>query len=136
MIEKSAPRITDWNHEACRVMTLYDREGQIFLSHPQTNNEFHAHHYVTVLIFKTNTRKRLPEVPEYAELRHNVTWRRHFNITMTLRIDVRPTFCWRVAVRFYIFPKTADILIWCARKVSPFQFCFHLCFFGRFVVFT
>ena len=82
------------------MMILYDREGQIFLSHPQTNNEFHAHHYVTVLIFKTNTLKRLPEVPEYDELRHNVTRRRHFNIKMTLRIDVRPTFGWRVAVRF------------------------------------
>ena len=29
-IEKSVPRIDDWHHEACRVMTNGDREGQIF----------------------------------------------------------------------------------------------------------
>ena len=33
-IEKSVPRITDWHHEACRVMTNGNHEGQIFLSHP------------------------------------------------------------------------------------------------------
>ena len=46
--EKSVPRITDWHHEACRVMTNGDREGQIFLSHPHTNNGFLflAHHSV------------------------------------------------------------------------------------------
>ena len=30
VIEKSVPRITDWHHEACRVMTNGDREGRIF----------------------------------------------------------------------------------------------------------
>ena len=39
-MEKSVPRITDWYHKACRVMTIGDREGQIFLSHPHTNNGF------------------------------------------------------------------------------------------------
>ena len=39
-IEKSVPRITDWHHEACRVMTNGDHEGQIFLSHPHSNNGF------------------------------------------------------------------------------------------------
>ena len=39
-IEKSVPRITDWHHEACRVMTLGDREGRIFLSNPHTDNGF------------------------------------------------------------------------------------------------
>ena len=37
-IEKSVPRITDWHHEACRVMPNGDREGRIFLSHTYTNN--------------------------------------------------------------------------------------------------
>ena len=37
-IEKSVPRITDWHHEACRVMTNGDGEERIFLSHPHTNN--------------------------------------------------------------------------------------------------
>ena len=39
-IEKAVPRITDWHHEACRVMTSRDHEGRIFLSHPHTNNGF------------------------------------------------------------------------------------------------
>ena len=39
-IEKSVPRITDWHHEACRVMTNGDHEGQNFLYHPHTNNGF------------------------------------------------------------------------------------------------
>ena len=38
-IEKSVPRITDWHHEACQVMTNGDRKGRIFLPHPHTNNE-------------------------------------------------------------------------------------------------
>ena len=29
-IEKSVPRITDWHHVACRVMTKGDHEGRIF----------------------------------------------------------------------------------------------------------
>ena len=45
-IEKSVPRITDWHHEACGVMTNGDCEGQIFLSHPHMNKRifFLAHH--------------------------------------------------------------------------------------------
>ena len=36
--EKSIPTIAVWHHEACRVMTNADPEGQIFLSYPHTNN--------------------------------------------------------------------------------------------------
>ena len=39
-IEKSVPRIIDWHHEACRVMTIGDPKGQIFLSHPHMNKGF------------------------------------------------------------------------------------------------
>ena len=39
-IEKSVPRITDWDHEACRKMTNGDHEGRIFLPHPHTNSGF------------------------------------------------------------------------------------------------
>ena len=39
-VEKSVPRITDWHHEACRVMTNSDCEERIFLSHPHPNNGF------------------------------------------------------------------------------------------------
>ena len=38
-IEKSIPRITDWHHEACRVITIGDLEGWDTLSHPHMNNE-------------------------------------------------------------------------------------------------
>ena len=30
-IEKSEPRMTEWHHEACRVMINGDFEGQIFI---------------------------------------------------------------------------------------------------------
>ena len=39
-IEKSVPRITDWHHEACWVMTNGDHKGRIFQSHAHTNNGF------------------------------------------------------------------------------------------------
>ena len=39
-IEKYVPRITDWRHRTCRVITIGDHEGQIFLSHPRTNSGF------------------------------------------------------------------------------------------------
>ena len=35
-IEKSVPRISDWHHEACRVMTSGDHEGRIFFYHTLT----------------------------------------------------------------------------------------------------
>ena len=39
-IEKSVPRITPWHHEAIRLMTNGDPEGQIFQSYPHTNGFF------------------------------------------------------------------------------------------------
>ena len=35
---KSIQKITIWHHKACQVMTIGDPEGQIFQSHPQTND--------------------------------------------------------------------------------------------------
>ena len=39
-MEKSERRVTVWHHEACRVITNGDPEGQLFLSHPHTKNGF------------------------------------------------------------------------------------------------
>ena len=39
-IEKSIPRIGVWHHKACRVVTIGDPNGRIFLSYPNTNNGF------------------------------------------------------------------------------------------------
>ena len=36
-IEKSVTRMVVWHHEACRVMTNSDPQGQNFLSYPHTN---------------------------------------------------------------------------------------------------
>ena len=66
MIEKSVPRITVWHHEACRVMTNGDREGRIFLSHPQTNNILF---YLLTIKYRI---LRLREVPDYVEMQHNM----------------------------------------------------------------
>ena len=45
VIDESVPRITDWHHEACRVMTIGYLEGLIFLSHPDTNNGLSLSHH-------------------------------------------------------------------------------------------
>ena len=65
-IEKSIQRITFRHHEACRVMTNRDLEGQIFRYHPHMNNGL-------FFLLTLNTafhiiKKRLFEVPEYAEM--------------------------------------------------------------------
>ena len=39
-IEKSVTRVTDWHHEACRVMLNSDPEWQIFLSTPYTHDRY------------------------------------------------------------------------------------------------
>ena len=39
-IEKAVPRIANWHHEACRVLTNGDPEGHVFLAYPHTNNGF------------------------------------------------------------------------------------------------
>ena len=50
-------------HEACRVVTNGDPEGQIFLSYPNTTNVFFFL-LTTVFLFKN----KLPEVSEYAKI--------------------------------------------------------------------
>ena len=62
-IEKSVPRIAFCHHEACRVLTNGDPEGQIFLSNPHTNDGFFFL-LTTIFLFKN---KHL-EVPEYAKI--------------------------------------------------------------------
>ena len=69
-IEKFVPRITDWHHEACQVMTNGDCEGSIFLSHPHTNDGFFSCSPLNNSFYIGKTWKRLPESPEYAEMRH------------------------------------------------------------------
>ena len=86
---KSILKITNYHHQACQMMTNCDREGRIFLSHPQTNNGlvFLVTTKYFILYWKKKTFKSLPENPE---LSWNATWCCPFNITMALLIDVRP----------------------------------------------
>ena len=69
-IEKSVPRITDWHHEACRMMTIGDHEGLIFLSHPHTHKGYFLLLTTKYLILYYKDIKTLPEKPEFAEMRH------------------------------------------------------------------
>ena len=46
-IEKSIPRITNWHS---LVMTIGDHKGQMFLSHPHTNNRLFVLHTTKYLI--------------------------------------------------------------------------------------
>ena len=50
------------------MMTNGDSEGRFFLSHPYTNNGIFFLHTIIYNIFIC--KKRLPEVPEYAGMRH------------------------------------------------------------------
>ena len=100
-IEKSVPRITDWHHEACRVMTNGDRERQIFLSHPHTNNGFFFLLTTKYLILNW---KKMKKTSRKSWIPWDVMWWPHFNITMTSRIDVWPACSWQAAV-FLSFPR-------------------------------
>ena len=51
------------------VMTNGDHEGQIFLSHPHTNNGFF---FLLTIKYRILCLKMLLEVPEYAHLRHDM----------------------------------------------------------------
>ena len=70
-IEKSVPRIAVWHHEACRVMTNGDPEGQIFLSYPRMNDGFFSCSplFLSINLFILN---KLPEVPEYANMQFHM----------------------------------------------------------------
>ena len=71
------------------MMTNSDCEGQIFLSHPHTNNgiffllttKYHILYYKNM-----HMRRRRPENPEYTEMRHGDAI---FNISMMSQIDVQ-----------------------------------------------
>ena len=69
-IEKSVLRITDWHHEACRVMTNGDPEGRIVLSYPHTNNGFFF--LLTTVFIYLSIYNTLPEVPEYAKMQFHM----------------------------------------------------------------
>ena len=68
-IEKSIPRITDGYHKAYQVMTNGNHKGWIFLSHPYTNNRVF---FLLTIEYGILCVKRPQEVPEYAELRHDM----------------------------------------------------------------
>ena len=53
----------------CWVMTNGDPKGLIFVSHPHTNNGLFFLHTIKYRILCLT--KRLPEVPEYDEMRHD-----------------------------------------------------------------
>ena len=84
-IEKSVPKITDWHHEACRVMKNGDREGRIFLSHPHMNNGFFFLLTTKYLILYW---KNMKKTYRKSWIQWDATWWGHFNITKTSEIDV------------------------------------------------
>ena len=91
--EKSVPRITDWRHEACPVMTNGDQEGRFFLSILTRIINCFSCSPLSTAFYIRKTWKRLPENLEYAEMRHgdvifNTFWR-HFDVTDWPAADVR-----------------------------------------------
>ena len=99
-------------------MTNGDYEGRSCLYHPHTNNGFFFLLTTKYLI----KRKRIPESPEYAKIRHG-------HIILTLQRRHGSTCGQRAAVRFYLslglvwyvkfltWVKTTEIPIWCARNL-------------------
>ena len=69
-IEKSVPRITDWHPEACRVMTIFDPEGRVFLSQPHTHDGYFFWLTTKYFILYHKDMKRLTESFEFAEMQH------------------------------------------------------------------
>ena len=69
-IEKSVLRITDWHHEACRVMTNVDLEGWIFLFHTINGFFFHAHQspFNTAFLYSKISSQKFRN-----RLRHDIT---------------------------------------------------------------
>ena len=76
-------------------MTNGDREGHIFLSHPQIKNGLFF--LLTIKYHIFILKKMFPEICGYAEMR--ISRRRHFNITMTSLVFQREV------VRFLSFPR-------------------------------
>ena len=75
-IEKSVWRIAVWHHEACRVMTSGDPEGQIF--YPTLTRIMDSFSCSPLFFYlKISFQKSLNT------LRCNFTWWRHLNITIT-----------------------------------------------------
>ena len=125
-IEKSVQRITDWHHEACLVITIGDREGQIFLCLPHMNSGlFFLLTTKFRILYCENMKKGFQNILN--SLRYDMVT--SLNITMTSRIDVRPAFGRRAAVHFYlshglvqvelyhmlyhILAETREIYLWC-----------------------
>ena len=67
------------------MMTIGVREGRIFLSHPHMNNGFFFLLTTKYHILYWKYMKRLPENPEFAEMRHGDI------IAKMSWIDVRPS---------------------------------------------
>ena len=79
---KSVPRTTVWDHEACRVMTIGNLEGWIFLSPSHTNNG---------VFFLLTIKLRILCLKNAHIIRCELTWWRHFNVPMTSLIFRRAT---------------------------------------------
>ena len=69
-MEKPVPWITDWHHEACRVLTNGDLKGRGFLSHPHTIMNYFSYSPLSTAFCIERTRKSLPGSHEFAKMRH------------------------------------------------------------------
>ena len=75
------------------MMTNGDHEGRVFLSHPHTNNGFFFLLTTKYSFYIDKAWKRLPENPEYAEMRHG-------DVILTLQRSHGST-CGKRAVFFF-----------------------------------
>ena len=127
-------RITDWHHDACRVMTNGECEGRIFFYPILTwiMNSFSCSPLNTSF-YIGKPWKSLPENPEYAEMQHG-------DLILTLQWRHGLT-CGKRAVDVCLFVKAGTgmwnkddlawvkttIPIWCARK-SKISWIIPICY--------
>ena len=122
-IENSDLRITDWHHEACRVMTNGDREGRIFLSHPHTNNGFF---FIPHFILEKHE-KGFQKTLNSRKCDMVMSFLYHSDVTARCATSVRLFVLYLSHGLVWVWEnmgKTMEIPIWCVRKpICDIAFC-------------
>ena len=129
-IEKSIPlnhylstlgisRITDWHYEACRVMTVIPRDGFFYPTLTRLMDSFSCS-ALNTSFYIGKTWKRLPENPEYAEMRHGdviLAFQKHHGMTCGCSFVIFPT-GWYRYVRSHMGQNNGNHDLVCEKEFS------------------
>ena len=94
------------------MMTIGDHERRIFLSHPHTHVEYFFLFTTKYLILYNKDMKKLPENPEFAEMRHG-------DVILTLqRCHVSTCIWYADDVRLFVFYLSLGLVQVCDIELS------------------